>query len=78
MDLGGITDISKLAEHIPFLMATADGKVKMNWMRLFEVGLVLGMLYVQVDGVKTELKEVKATVEQIRHDLYIPKTEIRR
>lgn len=74
MDLGGI-DLSKLAEHVPFLLTTADGRTKMNWMRLFEVGLVLGMLYVQVDGLKSELKEVKAVVEQIRHDLYIPKAE---
>ena len=68
--------MSKLAEHVPFLLATGDGKVKMNWVRLFEVGLVLGMLYVQVDGLKTEVKEVKAMVEQIRHDLYVPKTEV--
>lgn len=77
MDFTGM-DLQKLAEHVPFLMTTADGRTKMNWMRLFEVGVVLGMLYVQVDGLKTELKEVKTAVEQIRHDLYVPKAEVTR
>jgi len=74
------------ASYFPF-MALSAGKVKPNWGKLFEYGLLIGLAYIaaysNLTALQSELKEFKSTVtiemkeiktelKEFRKDFYRP------
>lgn len=70
-------ELKDIANHIPFMMMTLDGKIRPNKTRiyesLFQAGLIVGVLYMVLSGMKTDIADLKADIKQIRQDFYKPR-----
>lgn len=91
MDISNLREgFHEVVKHLPFLLMSSNGKVQINYTRLFEAAIIAILTAVFTNYVSTKVMEVKLEninkqivnlekkVDKIQSDLYIPRIERKR
>jgi hypothetical protein len=55
---------NNIGPHMPFMMATAPGKMKVNGTRLIEISMLIAFLWYQGEALKVDIKEMQSRSEK--------------